>query len=154
MKPIGLNAVVIIAFLAAGLACAGDGPGTTDPPIRNNDSLPVGTPFAGFSGEVQPIFTARCALSGCHVGASPGGDMNLEQGQAYGNIVNVMSSSVPTFKRVLPGFPDSSFLVHKIQGTQASVGGSGQRMPLTNCCLSQDQIDLIRSWITTGARNN
>ncbi len=153
MNPIGLNAVAIIAF-SAGLACAGDGPGTTDPPPRNNDSLPVGTPFAGFSSEVQPIFTAQCALSGCHAGPSPGGDMNLEQGQAYGNIVNVVSSSVPTLKRVLPGFPDSSFLVHKIQGTQASVGGSGQRMPLTNCCLSQDQIDLIRSWITVGARNN
>ncbi len=152
MKPIGLSAVAIVVLSAAGLACAGDGPGTTEPGGRN-DSVPVGTPFASFSGSVQPIFTQRCAFSGCHAGASPGGDMNLEQGQAYGNIVDVISS-VPSLKRVLPGFPDSSFLVHKIQGTQASVGGSGLRMPITNCCLSQDQIDLIRSWITTGARNN
>ncbi len=153
MKPIGLSAAAIVVLSAAGLACAGDSPGTTGPG-GNNDSVPVGGPFASFSDAVQPIFTQRCALSRCHVGVSPAGDMNLEQGQAYGNIVDVTSSSVPSLKRVRPGLADSSFLVHKIQGTQADVGGSGQRMPLTNCCLSQDQIDLIRSWITMGARNN
>ena len=152
MKPIGLSAAAIVVLSAAGLACASDSPGTTGPG-GNNDPVPGGGPSASFSGEIQPIFTQRCALSRCHVGVSPAGDMNLEQGQAYGNIVDVISS-VPSLKRVLPGFPDSSFLVHKIQGTQASVGGSGLRMPLTNCCLSQDQIDLIRSWITMGARNN
>ena len=152
MKPIGLSAVAIVVLSAAGFACASDSPGTTGPG-GNNDPVPGGGPSASFSGEVQPIFTQRCALSRCHVGVSPAGDMNLEQGQAYGNIVDV-TSSVPSLKRVRPGLPDSSFLVHKIQGTQASVGGSGLRMPADNCCLSQDQIDLIRSWITMGARNN
>jgi hypothetical protein len=56
--------------------------------------------------------------------------------------------------RVRPSVPDSSYLVHKIQGTQASVGGSGGQMPLGGAPLSQSQIDLIRAWIAAGARNN
>ena len=141
-----------MVLFAAGLACSGDGPGTTEPEGNSNDG-PGDEIRLTFSGSVQPIFTARCALSGCHVGSAPAGDMNLEQGQAHGNIVNV-TSSVPALKLVRPGLPDSSYMVHKLQGTQASVGGSGSRMPLANCCLSQDQIDVIRAWITAGARNN
>lgn len=151
MKPIGLSAVAIVVLSAAGLACAGDGLGTTEPE-DNDDPRPVGTPTASFR-EVQPIFTQSCALSRCHSGVSPAGDMNLVEGLAYANIVDI-TSSVPSLKRVRPGLPDSSFLVHKIQGTQASVGGAGLRMPAANCCLSQDQIDLIRSWIAKGALNN
>jgi mono/diheme cytochrome c family protein len=91
----------------------------------------------GFAAAVQPIFSANCALSGCHAGSSPAQGMNLSQGQAYANIVNV-----------------SSYLVHKIQGTQSNVGGSGGQMPLGRNPLSQAQIDTIRQWIADGAPNN
>jgi hypothetical protein len=57
-------------------------------------------------------------------------------------------------KRVQPFQPDSSYLVHKIQGDQAGVGGQGGRMPLGMAPLAQQQIDLIRAWITAGAKNN
>ncbi len=152
MKPIGLTAVTIVVLFATGLACAGSGPGMTEPGENNDDGSENGLDLT-FSGSVQPIFNQRCALSRCHTGTSPAGELNLEQGQAHGNIVNV-TGSVPTIKLIRPGLPDSSFLVHKIQGTQASVGGSGNRMPLLNCCLSQNQIDAIRAWIRVGARNN
>jgi hypothetical protein len=56
--------------------------------------------------------------------------------------------------RIEPGEPDNSYLVYKIQGNQASVGGVGQRMPLSGCCLSQDQIETIRAWVEAGAENN
>jgi hypothetical protein len=80
--------------------------------------------------------------------------MNLSAGLAYQNIVNVPASERPGMMRVLPFKPDSSYLVHKIQGTQATVGGSGGRMPLGGTPLSAEQITLIRAWIAAGAKNN
>jgi hypothetical protein len=79
--------------------------------------------------------------------------MNLSSGQAYASIVNVPSSE-SSLLRVRPSEPDSSYLVHKIQGTQGSVGGSGGRMPLGGAALTQAQIDVIRQWIADGAADN
>jgi hypothetical protein len=80
--------------------------------------------------------------------------MNLSAGQALSNTVNVASNELPSMDRIEPGQPDLSYLVQKIQGTQAGVGGSGGRMPLGGQSLTQSQIDLIRAWITGGATNN
>ncbi|UCF18819.1 MAG: hypothetical protein JSU87_12900 [Gemmatimonadota bacterium] len=133
-------------ILLAALGCAGDGTGLDGPPNGNQE--------VSFATDVQPIFTASCAFSGCHGGSSPQLGMNLSAGQAYANIVNVASVEVPGLMRIRPDLPDSSYLVHKIQGTQASVGGSGGQMPLSNCCLSTEQIDLIRAWVEDGAPDN
>jgi len=135
-----------LAFAFVLLACAGDG--TTDP------GNGPGNATATFAGDVQPIFTANCAFSGCHGGGSPAQGMNLSAGQAYQSIVGVPSVELPSMDRIEPGQPDQSYLVNKIQGTQASVGGSGQRMPLGMSPLSQDDIDTIRSWVEAGAINN
>jgi hypothetical protein len=71
--------------------------------------------------------------------------------------VNQNASQVPALKRVRPFMPDSSYLVHKIQGTQTAVGGTGARMPL-GCsgsgCLPNASINLIRNWILQGALQN
>ena len=80
--------------------------------------------------------------------------MNLSEGQTYANIVNVASSQQPSMDRIEPGDPDNSYLVNKIQGTQADVGGSGVRMPFGGGALSQSTIDLIREWVNEGAANN
>lgn len=128
--------------IAAALACAGEGTG------------PNGNGAVSFANDVQPIFSNRCALSGCHVAPSPPEGMNLSAGQAYANIVNVTSSQVPAMVRVKPGDPEASYLVLKIEGRQAEVGGTGQRMPALGCCLSSAQIATIRSWISAGALNN
>ncbi|MFQ5705012.1 MAG: hypothetical protein ACE5HT_13455 [Gemmatimonadales bacterium] len=150
MKPIGLIAVVTVVLFIAGFACSGGGSGPTDSGNNGDGNRPA---FVTFSGSVQPIFTARCALSECHAGSAPVQDMSLEPGKAFADIVNV-ESNVATLKRIRPFLPDSSYLVHKIQGTQTTVGGSGARMPLRNCCLSQDEIDVIRTWVKAGAPNN
>lgn len=79
--------------------------------------------------------------------------MNLSAGQAYGNTVNVESLERAGMDRIEPGAPDDSYLVHKIQGTQADVGGSGVRMPVGGQ-LTQAEIETIRSWIAAGAADN
>lgn len=128
-------------------ACAGDGTGLGP----DGNTLPTATTL---SGDVQPIFTANCALSGCHAGAAPQLGQNLSAGNAYTSIVNVASVEVPSLLRVEPGDPDNSYLVHKIEGTAASVGGVDTRMPLGNPPLSASEIATIRAWIEEGALNN
>lgn len=146
-----LAALVAGAAFLALQACSGDGTGVTDPGNGGNGN--GGTGGSGFASLVQPIFSNNCALSGCHAGSSPAQGMNLSSGQAYANIVNVPSNESGLL-RVKPSQPDSSYLVHKVQGTQGSVGGSGGQMPLGGAPLSQAQINTIRQWIADGAPNN
>jgi hypothetical protein len=141
-------------WLIGALACAGNGEGLDENGNPLGQPPPECTEAVCFERDIQPIFTANCALSGCHAGTLPQQGQNLSEGVAYQNIVNVASSERPGMKRVLPFQPDSSYLVHKIQGTQLSVGGSGERMPLGGAALTQSQIDIIRAWILAGAKNN
>jgi len=128
-----------------GAACAGDGTG-----LGGEDDTGV-----KLSTDVQPILTANCALSGCHVGNNPPEGMNLSLGMTFANTVNVKSRQ-SALDRVEPSNPDLSYLVHKIQGTQLDpgVGGLFDRMPRNANPLPQSQIDLIRKWIAEGAKNN
>jgi hypothetical protein len=143
----------VLPVLAIALAaCVGDGTGLDE------NGNPIGTPPPGdsvtLSGDVQPIFTANCAVSGCHAGTSPAVGQNLSAGQAWAAIVNVTSQESPALMRVRPFLPDSRYLVHKIQGTQGSVGGGGGQMPLGGSPLAAEQIATIRAWITAGALDN
>lgn len=132
--------------------CPGDGTGLDE---GGNPIGPAGPdPAVTLSADVQPIFTASCALANCHAGPSPVLGMNLASGLARASIVDVPSQEVPALHRVRPGQPDSSYLVHKVQGTQGSVGGLGGRMPLGGTPLSAEQIAAIRAWITAGALDN
>lgn len=134
----GLGLLVLAVLFACGDSPSGGGP-------------------ISFSAQIQPIFTSSCALSGCHGSGNiqpPEKPMNLSAGQAYSNTVNVSSAQLGSMDRIEPGQPDRSYLVHKIQGTHLTVGGSGVRMPATGNFLSQSQIDLIRNWIAQGALNN
>ncbi len=144
-------AVLVVATVALGCP-AGDGTGLDE--FGNPAGSGTGADSVTLSGQVQPIFNQNCALSGCHAGTSPALGMNLAAGAAYASIVNVPSAEAPGMRRVRPFLPDSSYLVHKVEGTQAAVGGSGARMPLGLSPLSATEIARIRAWITLGAKNN
>jgi hypothetical protein len=131
---------IIVFLLMMGLACSKSKNPTEPPPTVKEDP--------SFSADIQPIFTARCALSGCHNATAQGG-MNLSDGKAYGNIVNIASTQDNTKKRVLPNDADNSYLVMKIEGKQTV----GTRMPQGGT-LSDDDIQLIKNWINKGAKNN
>jgi hypothetical protein len=117
---------------------------------NNNGGGGNGGPVAnpGFAQHIQPIFNSSCSLSGCHNATASGG-MNLSEGQAYGNIVNVASTSEPNFMRVTPSDADNSYIIIKLEGRQ----NVGARMPLTGS-LSQNDIRTIKNWINNGAQNN
>jgi hypothetical protein len=102
-----------------------------------------------FSGQIQPMFNAGCAISGCHL---PGGSgpMSLATGVSYGTLVGVNATSGPCAgdKRVQPGSAGTSALIKRLEGN------CGTRMPIGSSPLSTGQIQLIRDWITQGAQNN
>jgi hypothetical protein len=97
------------------------------------------------------IFTPICSVCHTGVGASLPGSQNLTAGHSYSSIVNVSSIEVPTMKRIVPGDPDSSYLVLKIQGSEGIVG---VQMPASGGPHTQAQIDEVRAWVAAGALNN
>jgi hypothetical protein len=109
-----------------------------------------------FAAQVQPLLETRCG--GCHGGPSTPQYQGLKDldspALAYSRIVSVPSTELPTMDRIEPGDHTLSYLWHKVNGSQASVGGTGSQMPLTGGPLSQAEIDGIAGWIDAGALNN
>lgn len=99
----------------------------------------------------MPTLKRRCAA--CHITGDEPGNMALIPGKAYGYLVDVDAVSL-AMKRVLPGDPEQSYLMHKIRGTHLEVGGNGVRMPFHQGPLPQKVIDKFRLWIEQGALDN
>ncbi|HEU4601415.1 MAG TPA: hypothetical protein VFS24_05580 [Steroidobacteraceae bacterium] len=137
----------IAAMLGACLlsACSGNGKGLDENgrPVQqtSNDEL-----TATFDSIQQHVFTPICTA--CHTGSTAPLGLRLDEGVSYAMLVNVASVEDPTLKRIDPGNPDASYLIHKIEGT-ASVGG---RMPLGGSPLPPATIAVIRQWISDGAQ--
>jgi hypothetical protein len=107
-----------------------------------------GPPAVTLAQLQNDIFTPRCAT--CHTGAggSLPGVMNLTSAtESFNALVNVTSIQEPTFKRVLPGNPTDSYIIHKLEGTQEV----GDRMPQGGPFLDQATIDEVKAWIQAGA---
>jgi hypothetical protein len=136
--PLGLPALLLIA------GCSGSGVGL-DANGRPQQS-PDAPLTAEFSSIQSHVFTPICTE--CHAGASAPLGLRLDAASAYAALVNAPSVESPGLKRVSPGDPAGSYMLHKIEGT-ASVGG---RMPLGETPLPQATIDIIRQWIQDGAK--
>jgi hypothetical protein len=118
------------------------------------DFTPGGTtPVSLYSSTIQPIFDTHCTI--CHQGASPPGGLNLTSDFSYAMLVNVASQELSSMKRIAPNDPANSYLFHKINGTQGTVGGFGSKMPQgcpgSRPCLNSTEINTIQSWINSGA---
>lgn len=101
---------------------------------------------ATFSGHVQPILDARCATAGCHGELAPAADLDLTAGAARDNLF-AMSIQNPDIPLVTPGNPTNSYLMTKLTGD----GFSGKQMPLGASPLSDEELDIVRLWISYGA---
>lgn len=106
-----------------------------------------------FARHVAPVLKGAC--TGCHsaAGGAPLG-LRLTGYRARVATVGVTSAECSEMTLIRPGHPDSSYLVHKIQGTQAKVGGSGGRMPQGFPPLPNQTIRMIRRWVAQGALRN
>lgn len=108
---------------------------------------------ATFATLQSRIFEKQCAFSGCHALGSAQADLVLEGPGVWDALVNVpAATSAAAFagkKRVVPGAPDTSFLMDKILGKLAP--GEGDPMPLGRSPLSDESVRLVRQWILAGA---
>lgn len=140
-RPCGLAALTMCAVVSA--ACGGSSSPTS--PTPSTPSAPALSPT--FSSINSQIFASRCYQ--CH--GTNRREQNLDlQNNGYANLVN-RASTQTSLQLVVPGNPDQSYLLHKVDGR---AGISGQRMPLGQAVLSAEQIAAIRTWIQNGAANN
>jgi len=111
--------------------------------------------------EIQVLFSTNCAFSSCHDATSPAAGLNLTGSTTdiYNALVNVNPTNPAAvakgYKRVDPGFPENSFLLHKVgrdswDDDYGLVAGEGGQMP-TSDDLESEEIELLRQWILYGA---
>ena len=134
--------VVLLVFASAYLIQCSS-PSSPEEP----EEQPIANP--SFAQDIQAIFNGSCALRGCH-DSTASSNLNLNQGNAYANIVNVDSFQDAGKKLVVPSDANDSYLVIKIEGRQSV----GSRMPLNRSPLSDAKTQTIKNWINNGAGNN
>ena len=144
---------VVIAIVTLALAACGAGSG--EGLDQNGQPLSGGGGGAPPSG-LQPtlasiqdnVFTVTCAVPGCHGGAGAQQGLRLDPGFSAGNLIKVPSPRDPNLIRVVPGDPDASFLIQKLQGVDGLLGA---RMPDGGPYLTTATVNVIRQWIQDGA---
>jgi hypothetical protein len=111
---------------------------------------------------VQTIFQERCS-GYCHEGGGDvGASLALARPGARDALVNQPSREVPREMLVVPGRPDDSYLMQKVDGTfvglpecRADAGVCGAVMPYhpgsADPVLPQELRDAMRRWILEGA---
>jgi hypothetical protein len=90
----------------------------------------------------------RCRDCHTSIGRAPAGGLSLDPEVAYSQLVNVPSVRKPGAIRVIPGDPDGSYLVQKLEGAADILGA---RMPLNSMFLTDGQVKIVRRWIAIGA---
>lgn len=108
---------------------------------------------------VHAIITANCKP--CHVGGSSGNLTLTTKAGAYAALVGSGSGikamggecggPTTTRIRVVKGSPDTSLLIHKLEGGSNLCGA---QMPKGKTPLSSALIGEVRSWIAAGALDN
>ncbi len=110
----------------------------------------TGAEFAPTLVNVQAqVFDMSCAFSTCHGDGGGSGNLSLTVGSSFVNLVGVPADGDATQTRVIPGDPDGSYLVMKMEDATGIVGD-----PMPGVPLEQDRIDLVRAWIEDGAQDN
>jgi mono/diheme cytochrome c family protein len=127
----------VVALTALVVACGAGAPPPAGPAPAADETVAAPSELPPtFSGEVLPLFQARCIS--CH-GKAGGLDLasyeTLMQG-ADGEQV------------VLPGDPDGSELIEYVDGRKE------KRMPLNAPPLADGEIGILRGWIAAGAKND
>ena len=133
------------AALAVAAALAGVAAGCTEKLVEP----PAPGPVLGVPDSIQQIFTANCAFSNCHGGATPQQDMSLEDARtSWLAIVGVASIQRSQFQRIEPGDSLDSYVVMKLRNDPRK---GGQPMPLGAFPLDSASVMSIALWAEQGA---
>ena len=126
------------------------GTSTSDPPEDASTTVDAAPVDPTLSAIQAAIFTPSCAISRCHSGTRPSGDLNLEAGKAHAQLVGVASVVNSGQTRVVAGDAKSSLLANCLKGSVGRVG----RMPDNKAALPAANIATIEAWINAGAKND
>ncbi|PYQ98747.1 MAG: hypothetical protein DMF95_05530 [Acidobacteria bacterium] len=93
----------------------------------------------------------RCIACHTSQGRNPAAGLDLSA-NAFSGLVNVASRNKPGATLVVPGDPDNSYVIQKLEGATGIVG---RQMPFNGPpYLTAGQIQIIRRWILLGAKND
>lgn len=102
-------------------------------------------PPATLSRIESEVFAKSCAFGACHQGSSSAASLNLE-GRTFANLVNVKGTTGESL--VVPGKPDESLIMKRLVATVPS------RVMPPEDGLEPERIELVRSWIAAGAKDD
>lgn len=128
-----LLAMIIVGILIIP-GCMEDVTVTIKPTVK------VITRTVSFSKDLVPLFTTKCALTGCHVSGSHAPTLSADK--AYSSLINTQSL-------IKVSDPSGSILYQRLTGK--IIPG----MPLTAPASDPSSInELVLAWIKQGAKNN
>jgi hypothetical protein len=144
--------MVGVALLAVSIGSAACDESLTDITGPTPNLVPT---FSSIQTEIfsNSDSSGRAACTQCHnaVGRLFNG-LDLSPQVSYANLVGVASRGKVGAIRVVPGDPENSYLIHKLEGRPGIVG---VRMPqIGPPYLTDGQILVIKRWIELGARND
>lgn len=111
----------------------------------------AGVVAATFSSIAAEILGPRCASTACHGGSPPASFPGLDAPVAYDALVGVPSQQASGVNLVEPFAPERSYLLLKLRGEAAAVGGVGTLMPIGDAALDPSQLAAVEGWIANGA---
>ena len=116
---------------------------------------------ASLKTDVMPILTQSCVLTkACHAGGGDRAFLSGDSPAVHAALVGVASVQLSTMPYVTPGDATKSYLMHKMDGDQCAfdpscLGGFCQSsMPSSAPQLDVQQRDIVRRWISQGAKDN
>ena len=126
----------------------GEAEGSTGEPVEC-DAPP------SHDADIQPIWDANC-VEACHEAGGSWPSTDLSPGMAYDMLVEadgIQTMALSDVQLVIPGDTEHSYLLNKLNNTQADVAGiaGGTQMPQGLDPLSAEQIALVELWIACGA---
>ena len=103
-------------------------------------------PAPPFTEIYTEVLSPSCGFSSCHAGSAGAPFLETED-SAYASLVNAESNSVDGAILVIPGDPDNSYLVQKLESGPSITGNP---MPPSSA-LPDEKIEAVRAWIEAGA---
>ena len=152
------NMLRTLGWAVAALALVGCGGSGSAPEA----AAPVALGEPTLTNINSKIFLQSCAISGaCHSGPNPTGLTPLDGSShdAYKNLVGMAALEDPMTTLVVPKDPEKSLLYRKLTGSFEGLAcntsqSCGVMMPKTGGPLDAAKIQLIKDWISNGAKDD
>jgi len=146
-----------LRFVSSALLLVACGPSTPLTPDAGRPTFDAGPIDPTWASIYDRVIAENCAQEFCHLPSDPAGALDMSTADlAYTSLVGVEAMGdhcAGMGIRIVPGDPDNSLVVHKIEGSAEPDGTPlcGDRMPYLRDPLPDQWIAQIRVWIAAGA---